>query len=75
MPLVQSPRAQLLFGVRHRPYLRLHVDRNPQPVDRFASTAIGHMSVEERYIVPVAADFLTTKDWDEIGLSVPRQPS
>lgn len=33
---------------------------------QFASTVIGHMSVEESYIVPVAADFLTLEDWNAI---------
>ena len=32
----------------------------------FSATTQGHMNVEERYILPVAADFLSRDDWDDI---------
>lgn len=36
-------------------------------LERFTFMALGHMEVEERYIMPVAQDFLTAGDWVEIG--------
>lgn len=36
-------------------------------LQQFAEASIGHMAVEESYLLPVAADYLTAEDWDEIG--------
>jgi hemerythrin-like domain-containing protein len=32
----------------------------------FCTTYLGHMEVEENYVLPVAADFLTAADWREL---------
>lgn len=32
----------------------------------FAATYLGHMEVEENYVLPVAGDFLTAADWREL---------
>lgn len=36
-------------------------------LERFARFALGHIEVEESYVLPVASDFLTADDWIEIG--------
>ncbi len=36
-------------------------------LERFARFALGHIEVEESYVVPVASDFLTADDWIDIG--------
>ena len=42
---------------------------------RFSDTVLGHMSVEESYILPVANDFLLPGDWEEIASSLAQAPS
>lgn len=37
----------------------------------FVEIVFGHMSVEEDYILPVAADFLTAEDWEEMHSASP----
>jgi len=35
-------------------------------VGRFVEVMQGHLGVEENYILPVATDFLTAQDWDDM---------
>ena len=46
-----------------------YADRAPliARLELLARIARGHMEVEERYIVPVAMEFLTADDWIQIG--------
>lgn len=35
-------------------------------LEQLAAASLGHMAVEESYLLPVAADYLTDDDWNEI---------
>lgn len=35
-------------------------------LQQLAATSLGHMAVEENYLLPVAADYVTAEDWTEI---------
>lgn len=45
--------------------------------ERYVSTYIGHMEVEEDYVIPVALDCLTASDWAELdaAFSVDHDPA
>ena len=52
-----------------------HADGLIPQLESFARIALGHLEIEERYILPVAADFLSPADWIEIdrATSPPRK--
>ncbi len=37
-----------------------------EQVNRFVQVVLGHLEVEENYILPVATDFLSAQDWTEM---------
>lgn len=39
----------------------------------YTDTYIGHMEVEENYVLPVAQDYLTEEDWRELEAAFARQ--
>jgi hemerythrin-like domain-containing protein len=42
-------------------------------VNAFAEGYLGHMEVEENYVLPVALDYLSESDWQELEQALARQ--